>query len=89
MGYAKRKMPSAVLKRILTNCDKLKNSIDNLGVNKTTELLGGSLKKVYLKSETELELTCRRTFDKVDVVIRIEAVVDKNGKVSLIIKEKN
>lgn len=89
MGYSKRKMPSTVLKRILTDCDKLKSSIDKLGINKTTELLGGSLKKFNLKSETELELTCRRNFDKVDTVIRIEAVVDKNGKASLKIKEES
>jgi len=92
MGYTKRKLPSIVLKRILNNCDKLKNSINRLGVNnnnrmginsKVAGLSGGSLRNVDLISDTELELTCRGTFDKSDVVIRIEATVDKNGKAVL------
>lgn len=89
MGYT-RKTSSIILNRILNNCDKLKHSINKLGINnKVSGLSGGSLKNVDLKSDTELELTCRRVFDKVDVILKIEAVVDRNGKAVLTISRND
>lgn len=89
MGYTKRKLPSTILQRILTNCDKLKTSVDRLNINKKIAgLSGGSLKNVDLISDTELELTCRRMYDKVDVVVRIEAIVDENGKAVLVVDRR-
>lgn len=86
MGYTKRKLPLNILKRILTNCSKIEDSLNKLSIsNKIKELSGGSIKNVNLISDTELELTCRRTFDKVDIVIRIESVVNKNGKAVLVV----
>ena len=90
MGYTKKKSPATVLTKILNNCDKLKQSINRLGVNnKISGLSGGSLKNVNLKSDTELELTCRRTFDTNDVIVKIRAVVDDTGKAVLTINRND
>lgn len=87
MGYTNKKLPSIILHRILNNCDKLKNSLNRLGVNnKVSRLSGGSLRNIDLISDTEMELTCRRDCDKIDVVVKIEAVIDKNGKAVLLVR---
>lgn len=95
MGYTRKKSSSNVLKRILSNCDKLINSmnhdklgdsISRLGINnKMSGLSGGSLRNLDLKNDAELELTCRTAFDKTDVVVKIEAVIDKTGKAVLLV----
>lgn len=90
MGYTKRKLPLNILNRILRNCNKIESSLNKLSIsNKIMGLSGGSLKNVDLISDTELELTCRRLFDKVDTVLRIEAVVDKHGKAVLIVNRND
>lgn len=88
MGYTKRNLPSTILKGILTNCDKLKNSINRLSVNNRFIGLSGSIKNVDLISDAELELTCRRANDKIDFVVKIEAVVNKYGKAVLNVNKK-
>jgi hypothetical protein len=90
MGYIRKKKTTTALTRIIDSCDKLKNSINRLGNdNKIAGLSGGSLKSVDLKSDAELELTCRRTFDNNDVVVRIEAVIDKTGKAILVVNRND
>lgn len=89
MGYTNKTLNSKALNKIIKNCDRLlENSKSRPSINsKITELDDTLLKELDFKSDAELELTYKRTFDKKYIVLRIEATLSKSGKPVLVVKK--